>query len=150
MIKLIVNLVFVFLLSSCTVNSTTPQPTLESEKNTLGLSTIEQIPPGMQTAWNNIRAAILANDVEAVVAGMHFPLRSLDYSLNGLKSTEELKKQFTNVFDPEIVDSIKKGEFSITKGEPGYEVDCAEGYMIFGFEKYEGKYQLSYFGSINE
>lgn len=146
MIKFIVNLVFLFLLSGCAADSAP----LEIEEKKLEPSMAKQIPAEMKAAWNSLRIAILANDSGAVGAGAHFPLRSLDYSLKGLKSTGELKKKFTHIFEPELVKIIKKGEFSIVKGEPGYEVDCAEGYMIFGFEKYEGKYLLSYFGSINE
>ncbi len=112
--------------------------------------TFEKVPSEVMFAWKKLRIAILADDVEAVAEVVHFPLRSLDYSINDLKSFFEFKKQFDKVFEPQLVKIIRNGEFSLAKGDPGYEVDCAEGYMIFGFEEYEGKYRLSYFGSINE
>jgi len=142
--RFIMNLMFLFLLNSCAAHSSPNLETLSTELKP------EKIPSEMMLAWKSLRIAILADDVEAVGKVVHFPLRSLDYSLNELESFSELKKQFIKVFEPQLVKIIRNGEFSLAKGNPGYEVDCAEGYMIFGFEEYEGKYRLSYFGSINE
>jgi len=142
--KFIMNLMLLFLLNGCMAYSSPKLETLSTELKS------EKIPSEMMLAWKSLRIAILADDVEAVAKVVHFPLRSLDYSLNELESFSELKKQFAKVFEPQLVKIIRNGEFSLAKGDPGYEVDCAEGYMIFGFEEYEGKYWLSYFGSINE
>ena len=108
------------------------------------------LPPEMLNAWKALRAAVLAENVDAAIMVTHFSLKSIDFSHKEVESASAFKRRFTSIFEPKLVELIKSDQIYISKGDPGYEVDCAYGYMILGFEKYEGEYRFSYFGSINE
>lgn len=111
----------------------------------------DKIPDELVKVWQDLRTAILAGDVAAVGAMASFPLKSLDYGYDKVESVVDLENRFAVIFEPKLLEIIEdEGACIMIQGEPEYEVDCANGYMIFGFEDHDGEYRLSYLGSINE
>jgi hypothetical protein len=104
----------------------------------------------LMDTWQALRTAILAHDVESVSAVARFPLKSLDYSYDKIESAADLKERFAVIFEPKLLEILGNDEDCVLQIDPGYEVDCANGYMIFGFESHDGEYRLAYLGSINE
>lgn len=110
----------------------------------------EQVPPGVLEAWQTLRTAILAEDAAGVAASARLPLKSIDYGQDQVADSQDLANRFGTIFEPKLVELIRTDQCTPGRGDPGYEVDCANGYMIFGFEDTTEGYRLTYFGSINE
>jgi hypothetical protein len=109
-----------------------------------------EVPGQVIEAWQQLRQAILDEDPWAVARMAHFPLKSLDYGYSDFTDADALVAAYSKVFDPILTKIIREDQIDIAQGDPGYEVDCANGYMIFGFERFGDRYLLSYLGSINE
>jgi hypothetical protein len=111
---------------------------------------VRQVPVEVRQLWNELRIAILEGDPEGVSAISHYPIRSLDDSFDKIKDPAALEKSYSKIFDDKLVDLVLTNQVTLGPGEPGFEVECGEGYMIFGFERFGDGYKLSYLGSINE
>ncbi len=107
-------------------------------------------PEGFLNAWKALREAVLSGRVEQASALVHFPLRSIDPGHKDVKSTAAFKSRFSKIFEPMVVELIKSNQCETGKGDPGYEANCGNGYLILGFERIGAQCRLSYFGSINE
>jgi hypothetical protein len=109
-----------------------------------------EVPVEVRQVWNELRIAILEGNPDGVSALSHFPLRSLDDRFDQFKDPAALKKSYSKIFDDRVVDLVLTDQVSLGPGDPRFEVECGEGYMIFGFERFDEGYKLSYLGSINE
>lgn len=109
-----------------------------------------EVPDNALQVWNELRIAILEDNPDGVSALSHFPLRFLDARFDLLKDATALKENYGKIFDEQLVDLVLSNQVTLGPGDPGFEVMCGEGYMIFGFEPFEGDYKLTYLGSINE
>jgi len=92
----------------------------------------------------------MTNRIDDAVALTGFPLRSIDSGHPDISSATVFSERFSAIFQPIVIEMMKSRACETGKGDPGDEANCGNGYMIFGFEKRENRYQLSYFGSINE
>jgi len=92
----------------------------------------------------------MTNRVDDAGALTSFPLRSIDSGHPDIASATVFRERFKAIFEPIVIEMMKSGACETGKGDPGYEANCGNGYMIFGFEIRENRYKLSYFGSINE
>jgi len=110
----------------------------------------DSLPPAFLDAWQAVRKGVLAGDLEALAAAARFPIKSLDYGQAKVRDGRDLARRFSTLFEPKLVELIRTGQCIPGPGDPGYEIDCANGYMIFGFEDTGAGYRLTYFGSINE
>ncbi len=107
-------------------------------------------PLAFADTWESFRAAVMTNRIDDAVALTRFPLRSIDSGHPNIPSTTAFRERFNAIFEPILIEMMKSGACETGKGDPGYEANCGNGYMIFGFEERENRYSLSYFGSINE
>jgi len=98
----------------------------------------------IDSTWAALRTAILANNIQQAVQVSHFPLQSIDHFHKDVANAEDFEDRFS------AITIIRAGDVFIGPGDPGLEVDIGNGYMILGFEQFDGHYRLSYFGSINE
>ena len=104
----------------------------------------------IDSTWAALRTAILANNIQQAVQVSHFPLKSIDHFHKDVANAEDFEDRFSAIFEPDLITIIRADDVFIGPGDPGLEVDIGNGYMILGFEQFDGHYRLTYFGSINE
>ena len=107
-------------------------------------------PQGFIDTWRALRTAVLLNNVDKAGSLVRFPLHSTDAGHRDIRTRPEFRRRFTELFEPIVMELIRTNRCETVKGEHGYEVDCGNGYMIFGFEQHHGSYLMTSFGSINE